>query len=49
MKDYSSDLLNAQLKVIFEMLQIVIDNMEIRTNALGFDFSYAEELFKTND
>ena len=49
MKDYTSDLLNAQLKVIFEMLQIVIDNMEIRTNALGFDFSYAEELFKTND
>ena len=49
MKDYSSDLLNAQLKVIFEMLQIVIDNMEIRTNALGFDFSYAQELFKTND
>ena len=46
MKDYSSDLLNAQLKVIFEMLQVVIDNMEMKTS---FDFSYAEELFKTND
>ena len=44
MEDYSSDLLNAQLKTIFEMLQILIANMETR-DGLGYDFSYAEPLF----
>jgi len=41
-------LLNAKLKTIFEMLQILIANMEIRdgSNALGYDFSYAEVLFE---
>ena len=48
MEDYSSSLLNAQLKTIFEMLQILIANMEIKdgSNALGYDFSYAEVLFE---
>ena len=47
MEDYSADLLNTQLRTIFEMLQILIANMEIRdgSNALGYDFSYAEPLF----
>ena len=47
MEDYSSNLLNAQLKTIFEMLQILIANMEIKdgSNALGYDFSHAEPLF----
>ena len=42
------EVLNAQLKAIFEMLQILIANMEIRdgSNALGYDFSYAEVLFQ---
>lgn len=48
MEDYSADLLNAQLKIIFEMLQILIANMEIRdgSDALGYDFSYAKVLFR---
>lgn len=48
MEDYSADLLNTQLRTIFEMLQILIANMEIRdgSNALGYDFSYAEVLFQ---
>ena len=48
MEDYSSNLLDAQLKTIFEMLQVRIANMEIRdgSNALGYDFSYAEVLFQ---
>jgi|TARA_R100000988_G_C3949750_1_gene140464 hypothetical protein len=46
MKDYSSDLLNTQLKTIFEMLQILIANMEIKDGSLGYDFSYAEVLFE---
>ena len=45
MEDYSSDLLNAQLKTIFEMLQILIANMETR-DGLGYDFSHAEVLFQ---
>jgi len=42
------EVLNAQLKAIFEMLQILIANMEIRdgSDALGYDFSYAEVLFR---
>ena len=49
--DYSSDLLNAQLKTIFEMLNVLIEHMDIKdgSNLLGYDFSYAKELFKTND
>ena len=45
---YDYEVLNAQLKSIFEMLQILIANMEIRdgSNALGYDFSYAEVLFQ---
>lgn len=45
---YDYEVLNAQLKAIFEMLQILIANMEIRdgSNALGYDFSYAEVLFQ---
>ena len=44
---HSTNLLNAQLKIIFEMLQILIANMEIKdgSNALGYDFSHAEPLF----
>tara|TARA_R100000734_G_C3211754_1_gene26615 strand:+ start:258 stop:467 length:210 start_codon:yes stop_codon:yes gene_type:complete len=50
MEDYSSNLLDAQLKTIFEMLQVLIANMEIRdgSDALGYDFSYAEALFQNN-
>ena len=45
---YDYEVLNAQLKAIFEMFQILIANMEIRdgSNALGYDFSYAEVLFQ---
>ena len=45
---YDYEVLKAQLKAIFEMLQILIANMEIRdgSNALGYDFSYAEVLFQ---
>ena len=45
---YDYEVLNAQLKAIFDMLQILIANMEIRdgSNALGYDFSYAEVLFQ---
>ena len=45
---YDYEVLNAQLKAIFEMLQKLIANMEIRdgSNALGYDFSYAEVLFQ---
>ena len=45
---YDYEVLNAQLKAIFEMLQILIANMELRdgSNALGYDFSYAEVLFQ---
>ena len=42
-------LLNAKLKTIFEMLQIVIEHMELKDGsyyALGYDFSYAEVLFE---
>ena len=48
MEDYSADLLNAQLKIIFEMLQILIANMETK-NGLGYDFSYAEALYQSGD
>ena len=42
------EVLNAQLKAIFEMLEILIANMEIKdgSDALGYDFSYAEVLFR---
>ena len=45
---YDYEVLNAQLKAIFEMLQIIIANMEIRdgSDALGYDLSYAEVLFQ---
>jgi hypothetical protein len=45
MEDYSADLLNVQLRTIFEMLQILIANMETK-DGLGYDFSYAEVLFQ---
>tara|TARA_R100000700_G_C3041023_1_gene65020 strand:- start:38 stop:274 length:237 start_codon:yes stop_codon:yes gene_type:complete len=47
-QEFDYEVLNAQLKAIFEMLQILIANMEIRdgSNALGYDFSYAEVLFQ---
>ena len=43
----SHNILFQQNKVLFEMLQILIANMEIKdgSNALGYDFSYAEPLF----
>ena len=39
-------LLNAKLKTIFEMLQIVIEHMELKDGVVGYDFSYAEVLFE---
>ena len=41
---------DAQLKTIFEMLKILIANMEIRdgSNALGYDFSEDEVLFNSS-
>ena len=48
MEDYRSNLWDAQLKTIFEMLQVLIANMETK-NGLGYDFSYAEALYQSGD
>ncbi len=39
------ELRDSQLKVIFEMLKVLIDNME---EIVGYDFSHAEVLFNSS-
>lgn len=43
----SHNILFQQNKVLFEMLKLLIEHMDLKdgSNALGYDFSYADPLF----
>ena len=46
-KDSRFELLYMQTKAIFEMLEVLIENMDIKagSNALGYDFSHHKPLW----
>ena len=46
-KDSRFELLYMQTKALFEMLEVIIENMDIRdgSNALGYDFSHHKPLW----